>query len=345
MRDGGGLLMSAADVSSNYSFQLWYVSRAGGEAQRVTNDLSNYSGVSLTADSRALLTVQREGASNLWIAPGGDANRARQITSGKSDGYTGVAGTSDNRIVHSTLDWDIWIAGGDGSNPKLLSVNEHNNRHVSVSPDNRYVVFESWRGGSSPSRLGGVWRMDLDGGNAKQLASVAGANLHPQISPDGKWVVYDSGASGKNTLWKVSIDGGEPTRLTDEFSSLPTVSPDGKMVAGVFRRDLKAFKLALVPFEGGQPTKEYDLPPLANLQENGVRQLRWSPDGRALHFIVNSGGVSNLWSQPVDGGAPRQITDFKSDLIFAFDWSRDGRQLVLSRGTVTRDAVLIANFK
>jgi hypothetical protein len=55
--------------------------------------------------------------------------------------------------------------------------------------------------------------------------------------------------------------------------------------------------------------------------------------------------VSNLWSQPLDGGKAKQITDFKSDLIYNFAYSRDGRQLALARGSHTRDAVLISEVK
>ena len=55
--------------------------------------------------------------------------------------------------------------------------------------------------------------------------------------------------------------------------------------------------------------------------------------------------MDNVWSQPLDGAAPKQLTDFKQERIFAFDWSRDGKQLALARGTLTRDAVLISNFK
>ena len=75
------------------------------------------------------------------------------------------------------------------------------------------------------------------------------------------------------------------------------------------------------------------------------RQFRWSPDGHSLHLIVTRDGVGNIWSQPLDGGQPTRLTSFKSDRIFAFDWSRDGKQLVLARGTVALDAVLISNVK
>ena len=53
----------------------------------------------------------------------------------------------------------------------------------------------------------------------------------------------------------------------------------------------------------------------------------------------------NLWSQPLDGGPPKQVTDFKSDEIFSFAWSRDGKQLALARGVETGDVVLITDSK
>ena len=43
------------------------------------------------------------------------------------------------------------------------------------------------------------------------------------------------------------------------------------------------------------------------------------------------GGVSNLWSQPISGERPKQITHFNSLLILDFDLSRDGKELVMTR--------------
>jgi Tol biopolymer transport system component len=73
--------------------------------------------------------------------------------------------------------------------------------------------------------------------------------------------------------------------------------------------------------------------------------LRWTPDGRALTYVDTTDGVSNIWSLPLDGGKPVQLTNFKTDQIFWFNFSRDGKQLVLSRGTETSDVVLIRNFR
>jgi hypothetical protein len=76
-----------------------------------------------------------------------------------------------------------------------------------------------------------------------------------------------------------------------------------------------------------------------------VIPARSSPYSRALIYILTRAGVSNLWSQPVDGGKPAQMTDFTSDQIFWLDYSRDHHQLACARGTQTADVVLINDLK
>jgi hypothetical protein len=45
------------------------------------------------------------------------------------------------------------------------------------------------------------------------------------------------------------------------------------------------------------------------------------------------GGVGKIWEQSLSGGPARPITHFKGELIGDFDWSHDGKQLVLPAGT------------
>ena len=70
-------------------------------------------------------------------------------------------------------------------------------------------------------------------------------------------------------------------------------------------------------------------------------QHRWSSDGKAILYLDNKNGVTNIFSQAIDGGTPKQLTNFTTDRIFNFDWSRDGKQLACARGVVTTDVILI----
>ena len=164
------------------------------------------------------------------------------------------------------------------------------------------------------------------------------------LSPDGKWVVYTSFGSNAFGIWKVPIDGGKPIQITTWDSRLPSVSPDGKLIACYYRDEqTRAEKLALIPFEGGEPVKMFDLPQTSAPRTEAPR---WTPDGRSLTYTIARGPLySNIWAQPIDGGAPKQLTDFRQERIFSFDWSGDGKWLLCSRGTVNRDVVLIKDFK
>jgi len=73
--------------------------------------------------------------------------------------------------------------------------------------------------------------------------------------------------------------------------------------------------------------------------------VQWTPDGKSILYSTIANNVSNIWSQPVNGGPAKQLTDFKEMMITGFSWSRDGKQLAATRGTLIRDAVLISDLK
>ena len=340
LADGSGLAVIAFE-SGTSSSQIWHLSYPDGEVRKITNDLNNYRQLSLTADSSALVTVQTEGASSVWVAPQGDASRAKQISSGRYDGQGGLSWMPGGRIIYTSRGsglTDIWSMEQDGEDQKQLTANAGANLYPWATPDGRYIVFTSTRARSTRS----IWRMDADGGNLKRLTGGPG-DILPQSSPDGQWVIFHSTRAGSIRLWKVSIDGGEPVRLTDKITFNPTVSPDGSLIACGYREDQPnmPIKIAIIPFAGGDLVKVLDIPQSLH----GVAGLRWTPDGRALTYIDTINGVSNIWSLPLDGGKPVQLTDFKTDQIFWFDFSRDGKQLALSRGTQTSDVILIKDFR
>jgi serine/threonine protein kinase/Tol biopolymer transport system component len=335
LADSGGMVISAVDQTpGSRQLQIWQLTYPEGKVKRITNDLNNYTGVSLSADSRSLVTVQADAVANLWVAPDGDASRARQITSG-SGRYDQISLTPDGRLVYisnTSGTVDIWIMDADGKNQKQLTSDAGANVFPAASPGGRYVVFDSSRGGN-PAAFN-VWRMAIDGSNPKQLTQGEG-EYFPVCSPDGKWVVYSPLSSGgKLSLWKIPIDGGDPVQINERLSVKPAISPDGKWIAFQTSGDQPASgpKLGIIPFDGGQPLKLLTLP---------LAQFRWSADSKAILYLDDKQGVSNVWSQAVDGGAPRQLTKFTADQIFSFDWSRDGKMMACSRGVVTTDVVLI----
>jgi Tol biopolymer transport system component len=186
-----------------------------------------------------------------------------------------------------------------------------------------------------------IWRMNIDGTNPKQLTKGV-AEGQPSISPDGRWVIYTSQGTSRPTIWKVSIDGGEPMELTHRVSSVPVFSPDGKFVAYLYTDSADPLippnKIAIISSDGGDPVSTFTFQTPGTIQTN----LQWSADAKSLLYTTNANNVTNIWSQPVAGGAPKQITDFKDSFMNGFAWTRDGKTLVCSRGIFNRDAVIVS---
>ncbi len=343
--DGSGLIFSASDQeSTGDSQQLWHTSYPTGNTRRVTYDLNNYTGVSITSDSKRLVTVQSETAGNLWTI-NSDWNTASELTvgSGRIDGRDGVAYAPDGEVVYASRasgNLDLWTMKADATQQRQLTFNSHNNKQPTVSPDGRYIFFVSDRGGTV-----NIWRIDRDGNNPQQLTSGSGEE-NPQCTPDGKWVLYTLLGAGKPTIWRVSITGGAPQQMIHDYSASPTVSPDGKSFACFYRNaeTNHQTKLALFPIDGGQPTRIFDAVMTAEITRR-LPPLRWTVDAHGLTYIVTTGGSSNFWLQPVSGEPAKQLTSFKTDQIFAFDWSRNGKQVIFSRGAVISDVVLITTFR
>ncbi len=343
LKDGSGVVISAwYQEWPVYANQLWYLSYPSGEVIKVTDDLGSYGKASIAAQADIMATMRSERISRLWVAPNGAANRARLIRKGYEDNYSenfGFCWTSDGRLVygsHASGNADIWIMDADGGNQTQLTFNASRDVLPVVSNDGRHIVFVSRGSGTSY-----LWRMDADGRNPRQLTQGKGDHL-PSLSPDGRWVVYSSyDESGKRTLWRVSIEGGEPLQLTHYTSNSPEVSPDGKSIAcQMLDEETKRLVLAVLPFEGGDPKMKFCDTPLPTYE-----LLRWTPDGRALTYVVTDAGVSNIWLQPIDGGRPRQITSFKEDQIFRIAWSPDGKNLAFDRGVTINNIILISEFR
>jgi serine/threonine protein kinase/Tol biopolymer transport system component len=337
LADKSGLVLTAKHQDSSFD-QIWYISYPEGAVQSVTNDLYDYRGVSLSNDGAQLVTVQTLRLANVWLAKSANDLTLTQITPGVGT-YYDLARTPDGHILYASDasgSADIWEMTLDGSNQKQLTAGAGRNYAPSVSRDGRYIVFHSNRSG-----VWQIWRMDRDGSNPKQLTFDNSDSNWPEVSPDGEWIIYHHMNPGLTmTLWKISIDGGTPVQITDKISLRPTISPDGQWIAYWSFSDAPSqrVQIAVVPFAGGEPVKVFE--PAQNAIAGWDAILKWTPDGRALTYVDYHNNTQNIWKQPITGGRPTQLTDFKDNQIFSFDWLRDGR-LILSRGFRTNDAILI----
>jgi Tol biopolymer transport system component len=344
--DGSGLIFTSSPGVNEPRTQVYFVSYPDGKSHRITNDLNGYGGVSLgiTSDSKTIATLQSRNSSDVWVTRiGDDESRARRLTTaGIFDGHFDLSWTPDGRIVYSSRPgdhFDLFVMNADGSNRSPLTQDQYWEYDAQVSPDGRYVVFQSERAGSL-----NLWRIDIDGNNAKQLTEGTGVDDFISISPDSRWIVFRSARSGKAGLWKVSIDGGAPVQLADGPLVGTTVSPDGKFV-GFGRIDpgnMAQPQFAIVPFDGGQPIKTLPAPASSRPDRAG---FRWSADGKGIYYVDTRGNIPNVWIMPIDGGPAKPVTNFTSGFLYRYAFSRDDKQLALAQGTLTSDIVLIKDFR
>ncbi|PWT88216.1 MAG: hypothetical protein C5B55_13495 [Blastocatellia bacterium] len=336
--DQAGILMIAGDLGRR-QFQVRYVSYPGGESRPVTADLNGYRDLSLTADGTKLLTVQMSARFTLWSMPATDYVKATQIPSVRT-ANSSIVWSPDGNILFTAATTerpDIWKINADGTGRTQLTANAGNNFDVAISGDRRYLVFTSNRAGNY-----NIWRSDLNGANPIRLTSGLSDEV-PTVSPDGNWVVYSSNDPAKPGIFKVSIDGGQSIQVNSKGFNTARVSPDGKLVACLYVANSfqNGVKLAVIPLEGGEPVKTFDLQ--NSISTSVLASIHWSSDGRSVLYVSTLNNVSNIWSQPIDGSKPKALTDFKDSLIVSFDISADGKQMVLARGVLIRNAVMMTD--
>ena len=346
--DGSGLLAPiGGNIYQSLRGQLWFISFPKGQTRRLTNDLMDYQpdSLGLTQDGRTPVDVAQTRVSDLWISPAGDTTKARQVMR-DDHAVGGFSWTSDVRILFASGDGNLSVLNSDGSGRTTLTPSDPAIGNPSACGDGRYIVYSTYR-----EQKVGIWRMDADGSNPIRIADEPIATS-PQCSPDGKWVIYVQVPS--LTLMRVTITGEKPP---ETIANVPAaweldvlaISPEGKRIAYVAAPGTPVVnpsspsrsqpnQLKVIAFDGGTLMHQLDWPASA-------WRPRWAPRGDAIDYILTRNGVSNIWQQNLAGGAPKQITNFESGQIFDFDWSRDGTQLALTRGSESSDVILIRNFR
>jgi serine/threonine protein kinase len=344
----GSALIAAAQAEGGQTSQIYFFSYPGGQARRITNDTDLYDDLSLTADGSALVTTQKDTNLNLWTLPlsktetPADESKARQITfdGNRLNGKLGIAVSPTGKIVYTTLinGKDVlWVSDADGANPKRLTEETFLALPI-VSPDGKFIVVAIE--GKNGEKGENLWRMNIDGSNPVKLTN-GGLTEGSSFTPDGRSVVFTN-YDDKTSVKIMPIEGGEPFTVIDKFIDYPQVSPDGKWIFGGYRENENAdSKPALFSFDGKNSSREIKILDL----RDAAGAAHWTPDGRSLAFPSSVDKAMNIWAQPIAGGKPKPLTNFKSQFISWFGFAPDGKSLVLARGSESSDVVLISNFR
>jgi eukaryotic-like serine/threonine-protein kinase len=341
--DGHGLLVNYGNAQTAHP-QLGYVSYPGGRFESLTNDTRGYQRVSVSGDGKSLVSIQRQQSDSVFLLP----------ATGKGE-PAAIPGLPNQSSIVS-VDWDRRGEVLVTTPTAILRLSPDGKQQTTVISNPTERIFSSSTcaaGGpillSTFNREGkktlSIWRVEADGSRPKQLTTGKDDEL-PVCAADAKSFYYSDNVT--YVVKKAAIDGGTPD--TVKASVVPTgfmggalnVSPDGKWLPEVevstdSATQVTSHRIALLNLTADSKSDAKFLPSRPDVFTN----IAFTPDGKAVAYVIAENGIGNIWSQPLDGSAGHMLTSFTSDLVSSFRFSPDGKSLTVARAHVVSDVVLL----
>ena len=305
-------------------------------SRRVSTGLDAYTSLAGSADGRRLAATQARARSSLWRMPmtGGsvDATAARRVPLTTGGGtsprlardylvYVSPQGTSDS----------IWKQQGETASELWTSPGARILGGPALDPDGGRIAFLAGTDGRAL-----LYVVNADGTGARVLDKSLDWQGAPAWTADSQAITAAAVANGSPRLFRVPLGGGAPEPLGNDAALDPIWSPDGRGVLFSGPDIGTTFPLKGMRADG----TPFPLPALT--LSRGARQLRFLPGSRTLVFLRGEIGHKDLWAVDLESGAERRITDLPPDFEARdFDISPDGREIVLERGQVHSEVVLL----
>jgi WD40 repeat protein len=341
--DGRALFAMYRQTGANFSRgQIGFLRNTGGDIEPITRDTNRYTTITLSADGKTLATVLARSYATISILSdaGHEFVEPRPLLSQSNefDDWSVLSWGADGNLLVSNTGRLLKL-GDDGRNQTQLLADPS---ALIVTPSacgtNYLVLSWAFHGGTNSQ---GIWRTNADGSGPLKLTD-GKSDAFPVCSPDQKWVYYSHWVDGR--IYRVPLDG---SGKTEAISGIPqayipvgglSVSPDGKTLATAVAKTAEAVKIALFDLGSASPPRMLDA-------SHYLREVQFTPDGKSLAYAIRDNGVDNVWVQPLDGSAGHPITDFKSEQIWSFHLSPDGKSLGILRGHFDFDVVLLQESK
>ena len=315
--------------------QLWSVSFPGAQARQFSHDLINYGdALDVARNSQIIAATTGTVSSNVWVAQLPHLTEAKQITFGQLPTLQ-VSEAFDGKLLTVGADGIPVMMDSDGSQRTRFAELDH---ATSIAPCGHFVTLEL-DGADLPTLV----RVNRDGTHVTRLAT--GHLWSPVCSADGRSVFYVT-TEQPQKIWRVPIDGGNPQEIAEiegtQVTGSLAISPDGRLLAYPHtqygRVPSDGWSIAVITAASGSKIRDLPLPGAIG------GELHWSPDGTALQYTLTMNGATNICQQPLSTGKLKQITRFGTGRIFSFNWTSDHRKLLLARGDVANEVVLLSNL-
>ena len=303
---------------------------------RVSFGVEQYLSVSASGDGRRLAATVANPSSHLWTVP-----ISERVAEESAANLLSLP-TARATIPRFGPDYLLYLSskGGadglwrfkDGIASELWKASEGSVPAApAISPDGRQICFSVLKQGR-----GRLYLMTEDGTHVRSLAESLDVRGTMSWSPDGKWIVVAAEVGEGGRLFKIPVDGGEPLRITDQPSSNPVWSPDGRFIAY-----FEPVGGPLWPVKGVTPDKQpFALPDLFVL--GGGDRYRFLPNGKGIVVLQGEFRRHDFWLLDLGSGRQRQLTNLRPGYsVKSFDISPDGKQILFDRVRENSDIVLI----
>lgn len=332
--DGSGIVTTHSSETVANRSDLSRIDIRSGARTRWSSDADSYTSRSLSVGANDRVAVLDIRNLSDIVTTSTDLTTSQTLLKGtvREEGIQGLAEAPDGKILYTVAigrSRGIWQMNPDGSEPReLIALSSGSeDQQVSVTLDNRFIIFESNRSGSSE-----IWRANRDGSNLTMLTS-GGKNSEPTVTND--FVFFTRQTENKENVWRIPAAGGDAEQITTEGCSWPDVSPDSRFLAcasGVeetaSRRTINIYDL-----ETRAKVNSFDAVVTAAL----YNRIRWTPDGTSILYKDTAEG---LWKQPLDGSAPERLPGYDNIRVFHLT-NRADRGLLYSGGTQMRQIVIL----
>jgi len=226
---------------------------------------------------------------------------------------------------------DLWTVMDEaGGNRAAFGDDNDPHINVEVCSDGEHVLFDTTRNGNLE-----LWSSRADGSNAVKLADEQMAEAST-CSGDSKFAEYVNG----NRWWRVPVGGGPSEKIELPFAQVGYSRDGTKMFYFSQSVENGTYHGKLVVENAGNNAVLQALE-----APYGMSQPVFTPDGKAIAYMLTRDRATNIWLQPESGGAAQQLTKFTGERMFAFAWSADGKKLAFSRGERKTDVVMMSGFR
>src|SRR5439155_7889109 len=225
--DASGMFLHTRSIKTRLRRQIKFQPYPSGAAQNVTNDLNEYSNLSVTADGKALVSIQQQASSAVYVgnAPAKWPSEIRlnsaPVTAGQADGLW-LNWTADGKLLVMDARYHSFLMEADGSSRRPIL--DHETVAIFPTPCGPSSIVVSLIRGNVLN----VFKYNLVAGERQQLSSARDAE-QPACTPDGKTVFYQQNEEVL-LLMRASTDGGSPQQVASNTFGGPQVSPDGKQI-------------------------------------------------------------------------------------------------------------------